>query len=273
MQAAFKAPGQALAERGLRARKGLSQNFLRDEQLADEIIAQLPGEPRALGEIGAGTGVMTRKLAETRRVAAVEIDESLAGMLSRQFARDEPVTVVAGDALELDLGRLLPAPYAVFGNIPYHITGALIPRLLTLRPAPEWVCLLVQLEVAERLCAAPGGWSLATLAARAYADAELLLRVPAHAFVPEPKVDSGLVILRPHDSAAFAEPAFFDFARLVFQERRKKLSNAVANALGHDVAAGRQLVGAAGIDEMRRPQTLDLTEWGRLYQAYRGLTR
>src|SRR5207247_1065905 len=142
-------------------------------------------------------------------------------------------------------------------------------RLLALDPLPEWVGVLVQLEVAERLCAAPGGWSLATLAVRCAASAELVFRVPAHAFEPAPKVDSALILLRPHPLAPFAGEAFFNMARAVFQERRKKLTNGVANAMGHDVAAAREVVARAGIDEMRRPQTLDLAEWERLYQAFR----
>ena len=117
-------------------------------------------------------------------------------------------------------------------------------------------------------CAEPGGWSLATLAVRSTATAELLLRVPAQAFDPQPKVDSALVLLRPHARAAFADEAFFDFARAVFQERRKKLPNAVANAFNHDIARGREVVAESGIDAMRRPQTLTLDEWGVLYRAY-----
>lgn len=190
-------------------------------------------------------------------------------MLRRDFAANDNVVVVAGNALDIDLGGLLPAPYAVFGNIPYYITGALVPRLVSLQPRPEWVCVMVQLEVAERLCADPGGWSLATLAVRTHATAELVMRVPARAFEPVPKVDSALVMLRPAAPAAFATPEFFDFARAVFQERRKKLPNAVANALGHDVLRGRAVVARARLDDMRRPQTLDLAEWETLHDAYR----
>jgi 16S rRNA (adenine1518-N6/adenine1519-N6)-dimethyltransferase len=268
MEAAVTDPEVALARAGLRPRKGLGQNFLRDEGVADAIVEALPAKPRRVVEIGAGTGVMTRRLARSREVAAVEIDPNLARLLQQDFRAEPAVRVVAGDALGIDVGALLKTPYAVFGNIPYYITGALVPRLLQLEPRADWVGLLVQLEVAHRLAAAPGRWSLATLGARAFADAEVVLTVPAHAFVPVPKVDSALVLLRPHSAASFATEGFFDFARLVFQERRKKLSNAVANALEHDVARGRAVVAAAGLDEMRRPQTLDLDEWAGLYAAF-----
>ena len=270
MHAEFRNPAATMARNRLTNKKSLGQNFLVDSVVAQAILDALPPEPRSVIEIGAGPGTMTRALAQTReRVAAVELDPRLVPVLRAELAPFDGVVVVEGDALELPLAELLPGPYGVFGNIPYHVTGLLLPRLLELQPSPAWVCVLVQLEVAERLCAEPGGWSLATLAVRSTATAELLLRVPAQAFDPAPKVDSALVMLRPHARAAFAGKEFFDFARAVFQERRKKLPNAVANALGHDVARGRDVVAAAGLDAMRRPQTLNLDEWGVLYDAYR----
>ena len=270
MDQTFRDPAATLARSRVAAKKSLSQNFLVDGVLARAIIDSLPAVPESIVEIGAGPGTMTRALGQTRsHVAAVEVDERMLSFLRRE-TRDLPsVRVVPGDALELPLATLLPPPYAVFGNIPYHITGQLIPRLIDLQPGPDWICVLVQLEVAERLSAEPGGWSLATLAVRTAATAELLMRVPARAFDPVPRVDSALVLLRPHGRAAFADQAFFDFARAVFQERRKQLTNAVANALDHDLKRGREVVAQSGIEASRRPQTLDLTEWERLYQAYR----
>ena len=269
MDQLFVDPAAVMDRHGFGAKKSLGQNFLTDGVIARAVLDALPAEPSAIVEIGAGPGTMTRALGQTRdRVAAVELDPRLVGVLRRDFDGTPGVEIVAGDAIEMDLAALLPAPYGVFGNIPYHITGLLIPRLLRMDPRPAWVCLMVQLEVAERLSAEPGGWSLATLAVRSAATAELLMRVPAQAFEPAPKVDSALLLLRPTPRAAFADEAFFAFARAVFQERRKKLPNAVANALGHDVSRGREVVARSGLDEMRRPQMLDLAEWEILYHAF-----
>jgi 16S rRNA (adenine1518-N6/adenine1519-N6)-dimethyltransferase len=268
VEATFTDPAAVLARHGLRARRSLSQNFLVDSVIAREIVETLPGSPSQLVEVGAGPGTMTRALGVGRdRVVAIELDDRMLPLLL-QSVKGLNVSVVHGDALEVDIPARVDGPYAVFGNIPYHITGLLIPRLLALQPRPEWVCVLVQLEVAQRLSADPGDWSLATLAVRASATAETLLRVPARAFDPAPKVDSALVMLRPGEPAAFTGPAFFDFARAVFQERRKKLPNAVANAMDHDVEAARMVVARSGLDPMRRPQTLDLADWEVLYQAY-----
>ncbi|GAC1335341.1 MAG: 16S rRNA (adenine(1518)-N(6)/adenine(1519)-N(6)) -dimethyltransferase RsmA [Candidatus Dormibacteria bacterium] len=271
MDAIYTDPAALLARAGIKARRSLSQNFLVDSVLAAQIVDTLPAEPAQLVEIGAGPGTMTRALASAReRLVAVELDDRMIPILQRQLAPYPNARVVHGDALEVNLNAEVDGAFAVFGNIPYHVTGLLIPRLLSLQPRPDWICVLVQLEVAQRLAADPGDWSLATLAVRASASAELVLRVPAQAFDPVPKVDSGLVMLRPSTPAPFADRGFFDFARLVFQERRKKLPNAVANALRHDVVAGRAVVARAGLDAMRRPQTLDLSEWGVLYEAFRG---
>ena len=271
MDATFTDPAAILARAGLKAKRSLSQNFLVDSVLAAEIVDALPAEPAQLVEIGAGPGTMTRALAARRkRLIAVELDDRMIPVLTRQVREHPNVTVVHGDALEVDINAEVDGSYAVFGNIPYHVTGLLIPRLLALAPRPDWVCVLVQLEVAQRLSAEPGDWSLATLGVRASATAELLLRVPAQAFDPAPKVDSALVMLRPGPPAEFADAGFFDFARAVFQERRKTLPNAVANALGHDVVAARAVVLRSGLDAMRRPQTLDLAEWEILYEAFRG---
>ncbi|HEY8740627.1 MAG TPA: 16S rRNA (adenine(1518)-N(6)/adenine(1519)-N(6))-dimethyltransferase RsmA [Candidatus Dormibacteraeota bacterium] len=270
MDAAFTDPTAALARHGLRPRRSLSQNFLVDAVIARAIVDALPPSPHRLVEIGAGPGTMTRALAAERaQVVAIELDDRMIPLLRRQVHGLESVRVIHGDALEVDLVVEVEGAYAVFGNIPYHITGLLVPRLLALRPRPEWICVLVQLEVAQRLAAAPGDWSLATLAVRASATAELLMRVPARAFDPVPAVDSALLMLRPGPVAEFADAAFFDFARAVFQERRKKLPNAVANAMAHDVGSARAVVQRAGLDPMRRPQTLDLPEWEVLYRAYR----
>jgi len=269
VDAVFLDPAVVLARAGVKAKRSLSQNFLVDSVLAAEIVESLPAEPGQLVEIGAGPGTMTRALAARRdRLVAVELDDRMIPVLTRQVRDHANVRVVHANALDLDINAEVDGPFAVFGNIPYHVTGLLIPRLLGLDPRPEWVCVLVQLEVAQRLSAAPGDWSLATLAVRVSATAELVLRVPAAAFDPVPGVDSALVLLRPGPVAPFADQAFFDFARLVFQERRKKLPNAVANAMGHDVGAAREVVRRSGLDPMRRPQTLDLSEWEGLYKGF-----
>jgi 16S rRNA (adenine1518-N6/adenine1519-N6)-dimethyltransferase len=152
------------------------------------------------------------------------------------------------------------------------VTGALFVHLLEQPQAPARIDLLVQREVAERLVAPPGNWSLATLGVRVYGRPELTLRVPRSAFLPVPRVDSALVRIVPD-----AEPAvprgdlrsFFDFVTPFFQARRKQLPFVVSRRRGVSGAEARDRLAVIGIDPARRAETLTLEEWRRLFENER----
>ena len=217
-------------------------------------------------EVGAGPGTLTVALAaRAARVIAVEIDRRLLGVLREVVGQDPRVEVLEGDVLKL---ALPPAP-VVAGNIPYYLTGALLPRLLERADPPRTVSLVVQKEVAERWTQ-PGDWSLATLAVQVFAIPELRFLLPREAFRPAPAVDSALVVLavRPRPAVQVADlTAFFRFAERLFQFRRKQLGGTLARIAGEE--AGETLR-EAGIDPRRRPQTLELDEWEALYRAFEG---
>jgi 16S rRNA (adenine1518-N6/adenine1519-N6)-dimethyltransferase len=239
----------------------LGQNFLVDPGLRDRVAEELAADAEdEILEVGAGPGTLTVALAQrARRVIAVEIDRRLLAMLREVVGGDRRVEVVEGDVLKLPL----PAVPLVAGNIPYYLTGALLPRLLDRPDRPRRVGLVVQKEVAERWTT-PGDWSLATLAVQVFAVPELRFELPRGAFWPEPAVDSALVTMetRPRPAVDVASLAgFFRFAERVFQFRRKQLGGILAR-LGAPEAAVE-----AGIDPSRRPQTLSLAEWEALYRA------
>ena len=241
----------------------LGQNFLVDAGLRDRVAAEagiLPGD-RVL-EVGAGPGALTVALAErAARVVAVELDGRLAAVLREVVAGRANVEIVEGDVLKLDL----PAAEVVAGNIPYDLTGALLPRLLERADRPRTVSLVVQKEVAERWTE-PGDWSLASLAVQVYAVPELRLVLPREAFWPAPGVDSALAVLAVRERPAVDVPdlpAFFAFAERVFQFRRKQLGGTINRLLGPGAA---DRLGGLGIDPRRRPQTLTLPEWEALYR-------
>ena len=240
----------------------LGQNFLVDPALRDRVAAELAAGPGdAVLEVGAGPGTLTVALARTAaRVIAVEIDRRLLSVLREVVGRNQRVEVVEGDVLKL----ALPAVPVVAGNIPYYLTGALLPRLLDRPDRPRRVGLVVQKEVAERWTA-PADWSLATLSVQVFAQPELRFELPRTAFWPEPAVDSALVTmaLRPHPAVEVASlEGFFRFAERVFQFRRKQLGGILARLEAPQAAA------RAGIDPSRRPQTLSLDEWEALYRAF-----
>ena len=214
-------------------------------------------------EVGAGPGSLTVALVErAKKVIAVEIDRRLIGVLREVIGDDPRVEVMEGDMLKLPL----PAVSVVAGNIPYYLTGALLPRLLERPDPPRHVSLVVQKEVAERWVQA-GDWSLATLAVQVFAVPELRFTLPRDAFWPMPGVDSALVTLVVREQPAVTVPdlsAFFAFAERIFQFRRKQLGGTLARLAGP--GAG-EMLREAGVDPQRRPQTLSLPEWEALYRA------
>ncbi len=252
------------------ARRRLGQNFLRDEALLDRVAeaAEIGPDDEVL-EVGAGPGTLTRRLvAQARRVVAVELDERLLPALRRAAPGAE---VLAGNILEVDLPALFPGGgEIVVGNIPYYLTGALLRRVLDTRPLPKRISFVVQREVAERWCGT-GGWSLATVVARALTVPEIRFTLPPQAFDPPPKVWSALVRLNVRERPAVSVPdltAFFRFAEAVFQFRRKQLGNSLVRVTGRGREEVAERLAAAGVDPERRPETLRLEEWERCYVAF-----
>jgi 16S rRNA (adenine1518-N6/adenine1519-N6)-dimethyltransferase len=266
---------RAVARRfGVRFQRRYGQNFLADRGALDRLISalELRTDDRVI-EVGPGLGVLTQPLARhTASVVAIEIDPACVGALGLTLRGVANVRVVQGDVLRQPLSTLQPSPYRVIGNIPYNLTGALLVHVLEQVPAPRRVDLLVQREVALRIAAPPGAWSLATLGVRVFGAPEVVLTVPREAFVPAPTVASALVRIDPHAYPALPRedlPAFFGFARLFFQARRKQLPYVVSRGLDVDKVKARERLRVLGIDPARRAETLTLTEWGRVFSTLR----
>ena len=220
-------------------------------------------------EVGPGLGALTVELASrARAVTGVEIDPACVKALGLTVRSLSNVQIVEGDVLHVAVSELLPSPYRVAGNIPYNLTGALFTHLLEQPQPPARIDLLVQREVAERLVAPPGGWSLATLGVRVYGRPELTVRVPRSAFYPAPQVDSALVRIIPDPEPALPRadlPSFFDFVTPFFQARRKQLPFVLGRRRGTSGAEARERLAVIGIDPVRRAETLTLEEWRRLF--------
>jgi len=267
---------RAVARRfGVRFERKWGQTFLADRDYLDRLVSQLEltAKDRVL-EIGPGLGVLTRELAQkTSAVAAVEIDPACVRALGLTLRGLSSVRIIEGDILKLAPGELIGPPYRVVGNIPYNLTGALLVQLLAQAAAPDRIDLLLQREVAERLAAPPGAWSLATLAVRVYGEPELELTVPPEAFYPTPKVASSLLRIVPQAQPSIPRgdlSDFFSMARAFFQARRKQLPFALARGLGSSGAEAKERLRVIGIDPARRAETLTLDEWRRLFDSERG---
>ena len=251
------------------------QNFLVDPVLRDHIAqtAGIDSDDEVL-EVGAGVGTLTIALAQLcRRVVAVELDRTIIKALREVVAGHGDVEVVQADILRYDLQAAFPRGGEVAtGNIPYNLTGALIRKLLDDAPRPRRLSLVVQKEVAERWTADTGA-GVGTVAVQVFAVPRIVSIIPAVAFEPQPAVDSALVVMdvreRPAVNVADLN-SFFRFVEAVFQQRRKQLGGTSGRISGTTSSEAASRLRDAGIDPERRPQTLSLQEWERVYTGFSG---
>ena len=262
---------------GRRRRARLGQHFLRDERVLDRIVEALPERPEPLLEIGAGDGVLTERLAHLGRpLAAVELDEGMAFRARRRLttgASDARAVVIEQDVLEVDPAEALATvaarpPYGVVGNLPYAITAPIFRKFLEAESQrPDWMLVMIQHEVAQRVTARPGRLSLMGVSVQFYAEAELLFPVERESFDPPPQVRSAVVMLRLRDEPAVRVPSaerFFEVVRGGFRSPRKQLHNALSQGVWLPPGGAIEWLSACDIDPSRRPGTLTLDEWAQL---------
>lgn len=271
----------ALRSLGLRPTRGMGQNFLVDPEALSLIVeAAALGPEDLVIEVGPGLGVLTWEL--VRRAGftiAVELDKRLAARLRSEFA-GAPIQIIQADVLRLTPDAILSAagrrpPYKLVANLPYAITAPVLRHFLEASTPPELSVVLVQWEVAERITATPGDLSVLAHAIQLYAEPEIVARVPATSFYPQPAVDSAVLRLRRRPTLAVAVddiPALFRVIKGGFLQPRKQLGNALPGglrALGIEIDREQALAAleAAGIAPTRRAETVTLAEWAALARA------
>ncbi len=268
----------------MRARKRFAQHFL-ESVWVNKLVTAVAATPEdSILEIGPGRGAITRPLAEqSGRLLAIEIDRDLAADLTT--AAVPKVTVITSDVLAVDLVPILtewlgaapgPAnPIRIVGNLPYNISSPILFTLLDLAAKTGGVrdaLLMLQKEVADRLVArvGTGEYGVLTVLTALNADVTRVLSLPPGAFRPQPKVHSAVVRLafRPTPVAIDDQDLFVRMVRTMFTQRRKTLSNALKPfGMERGVEPVRALA-AAGIDPMRRPETLQLAEMAALARSF-----
>ena len=269
-----------LGRHGFHFSRSLGQNFLTDESVPRR-IAEMSGaaEAKKVVEVGPGMGCLTAELCRrAEKVVAVELDRALLPVLDETLAEFDNFEVVQGDVLALDLAALCREKFGdgravACANLPYYITTPAITVLLE-SGAFEQVTVMVQKEVAQRICAAPGtaAYSAFTIYVQYHAAAEILFDVPADCFVPRPKVDSAVLRLRPLKEPAVKtqdEKLFFALVRAAFNMRRKTLVNALGPVLGSSMGKEEitELVLSVGLDARVRGERLSLQDFARLADA------
>ena len=270
-----------LARHGFHFSKSMGQNFLIQSWVPRDIAAASGAGPGVgVLEIGPGIGPLTDRLAGLAdRVAAVELDRSLLPVLAETMAGHDNVEIVPGDILKLDVPALVGEKLAgltpiVCANLPYNITTPVLTALLEARCFAS-ITVMIQREVARRICAAPGtpDYGAFSVYCQVHAGTELLFDVPPDCFLPAPKVTSSVLRLTPRPLPAEIEDEafFFRVVRAAFAQRRKTLLNALGAAFGGQVSkeelAG--LLDACGLPPDVRGERLGIPEFAALARALR----
>ena len=265
-----------LESHGFHFSKAKGQNFLIAHWVPESIVREAGVDENAgVLEIGPGIGPLTQQLClHAGKVCAVELDNRLKPILDATVGEFDNLEILWNDVLKLDvpalvkekLGGLRPMACA---NLPYYITSPILTALLEAE-CFDSVTVMVQKEVAQRIAAAPGSadYSAFTVFCQYYAEPELLFDVPAHCFLPQPKVTSAVIQLRVRKERNWEirdQGVFFRTVRASFAMRRKKLANGLASGfpeLGKQGAA--EVIAAAGLDANVRGETLSIPEFARI---------
>jgi 16S rRNA (adenine1518-N6/adenine1519-N6)-dimethyltransferase len=223
-----------------RPKRIFSQNFLIDQNIAQKIVQSAELKKGDIAwEIGSGKGILTDKLIKTEaKLTCFEIDRELCEYLTEQFQRK--ITLMEGDVLEADWNKIikeLPTgeKITLVANIPYNITSPLLYKLADHFHAFRRIILMIQKEVEEKLTSKPReiGYGYLALRVNYYFNIKKLIKVPAHLFSPQPKVDSVVIALEPKDDREqlVDERLFWTIVKAAFQTRRKTLKNSLSSVL------------------------------------------
>ena len=263
----------------LMPRKKFGQNFLIDGHVIEKIIdAAGVTEDDCVLEIGPGIGTMTRHLcSRARKVIAIEIDRDLVKILKEDILKDcTNLTIINEDVLKVDIEELVRTenggrPVKVVANLPYYITTPIIMGLFEKHVPMESMTLMVQKEVAQRMCAKPGtkDYGALTVAVSYYSECYLAANVPMNCFMPRPDVMSAVVRLTvlPQAPVTVKDPGkMFAIVKAAFGQRRKTLQNALMNAQGisctkEDVANALE---SMGLSPLARGEVLSLEQFARI---------
>ncbi len=265
-----------LAEHGFHFSKAKGQNFLIASWVPQNIALEAgANETAGVLEIGPGIGPLTQQLClRAGKVCAVELDKRLAPILDKTVGEFDNLEIIWDDVLNLDVPKLVSEKFGdlrpmACANLPYYITSPILTALLE-ADCFDSVTVMVQKEVAQRIEAKPGteDYSAFSVFCQYYAEPEILFDVPAHCFLPQPKVTSAVIQLRARKERNWGienEKIFFRTVRASFAQRRKKLSNGLASAFAELGKTGAsEVIAAAGLPENVRGETLSIPEFVKL---------
>jgi 16S rRNA (adenine1518-N6/adenine1519-N6)-dimethyltransferase len=251
----------------------MGQNFLVEPQVVRDISdASEVTVGSKVVEIGPGLGILTRELLRRGcEVVGVELDDELATYLERELKAEAGFSLVRKDARHVDVPMITQdKSYQVVANLPYSVATVIIRHFIESSNPPTRLTIMVQREVGERMTASPPEMSLLGLATQLHTDASIKFVVPPGSFMPPPKVESAVLNLDVKTDTGLTtdeRARMFELATMAFQRKRKTIANGLAQGLDRPKSEIEIELGNAGIDPMRRPQTLDVPDWIELSRA------
>ena len=256
-----------LSKYGAKPSKGLGQNFLIDKNILDKIIdsANLNSADFVL-EVGPGLGTLTQELAKRAgQVVAVEKDENMIEILKETLPEYKNVEVLNEDILKYNPQQ---TDYKLIANIPYYLTSPLIRKFLESKNPPKEIILMIQKEVAERICAKAGDMSLLAVSVQFYAEAKIISSVSKNCFWPAPKIDSAIIKIIPFAKPDINPEDFFKVVKAGFSHPRKQLLGNLSGELNLTKEKTTQWLSKNNIDTKQRAETLSIQDWKNLTNSF-----
>jgi len=267
---------ELLAKYETRPSKGLGQNFLIDKNVLSKIIeaSDLKNTDMVL-EVGPGLGTLTQELAKKAElVIAVEKDKTVIKILEETLSDFKNVQIIQGDILKLDIFKLISnlkfqiSNFKVVANIPYYLTSPLIRKLLESKNPPKDIILMVQKEVAQRICSKPPDMNLLAVSVQFYAEPKIISHVLKNCFWPAPKVDSAIIKITPQKEYSIPVDSFFKVVKAGFSQPRKQLGNNLSKILKIERKKINEWLQSNSIVPTRRAETLSIENWVLLTKTF-----
>lgn len=258
----------------IRPQKQKGQNFLINQAVIKEIVgvANLKKTDVVL-EVGPGLGILTEELVKhVKKVISVELDKKLFDFLKVKFSGAKNLELVYDDILKFQVPSFKFQVYKVVANLPYNITSHFLKKFLTTENRPTEMTLLIQKEVAERICAKPSAMSLLSVSVQLYGQPEIIEIVKKENFWPQPKIDSAILKISSIKAQkevdkyfeGITEKFFWQIVRVGYSARRKQLQNNLASGLKISAQEIKKILKQANFDPKIRAQNLSVGDWIRL---------
>ena len=260
---------ELLLKHNTKLSKSLGQNFLIDKNVLKKLIkaSDLKQSDLVL-EIGPGIGTITQELARhVKKVITIEKDRNIISILKKTTRLDKNIEIVNKDALKANLK--LPKNYKVVANLPYYITGNILRKLLESKNPPQEIVIMIQKEVAQRICAKPPNTNLLATSVQFFADPKIITYVSKKSFYPVPKVDSAIIKITPRKeniSEKF-QKKFFKIVKAGFSHPRKQIINNLSKELNLNKEKTQAWLNKNNVQPSQRAETLDIDDWKNLTRS------